>query len=43
MAYFSHNVQEGATPLILAAAEGHIEIVRLLMEKGANIEAINHV
>ena len=30
------------TPLILAASEGHIEIVKVLLEKGADINAVEH-
>ena len=29
----------GATPLHLAASEGHLEVMDLLLEKGADIEA----
>ena len=31
------------TALYCAAAQGHVDIVRLLLEKGANIEAVNNV
>ena len=35
--------QGGFTPLIISAAEGHSEIVDLLCQRGANIEARNNV
>lgn len=31
------------TPLILAASNGHLKVVRLLVESGANIHAENHL
>ena len=31
------------TALYLAVDKGHVDIVRLLLEKGANIEAVNNV
>ena len=31
------------TALYCAAVQGHVDIVRLLLEKGANIEAVNNV
>jgi ankyrin repeat protein len=31
--------REGAPPLILAAREGHVEVVRLLLARGASVEA----
>jgi ankyrin repeat protein len=34
-------LQEGQTPLHYAVISGHKEIVALLLEKGANIEAID--
>ena len=35
---FAH-AQDGWTPLLKAAWNGHVEIAQMLMEKGANIEA----
>ncbi len=35
--------QIGVTALIQASANGHVEAVRLLIEKGANLEAANNV
>lgn len=32
----------GSSPLILAAAKGHTEIVRLLLDRGAHINATDH-
>ena len=32
----------GNTPMILSSGEGYLEIIRYLIEKGANIEANNH-
>ena len=37
------HAQEGSTPLIMAASNGHVEIAQMLMEKGANIEATDEV
>lgn len=34
---------QGFTGLIIAAKEGHTSILTHLIEKGANINAINHV
>ena len=33
-------MQDADTPLILALQNGHIEIVTLLLEKGADMESI---
>ena len=44
--YLQYNlqcVQDGATPLTHAAAFGHMDAVRYLVEKGANIEARDRV
>lgn len=35
--------QNGETPLVCAARYGHLEVVRLLLEKGANKEAADKV
>ena len=37
------HAQDGWTPLLLGASNGHVEIAQLLMEKGANIEAMDEV
>ena len=37
--YFSVEYQDGSTPLHIASDSGHIDVARLLLEKGANIEA----
>ncbi len=39
----SKFVQDGATALIVAAANGYMECVRLLVESGANMEATTKV
>ena len=35
--------QDGDTPLTISAATGHSEVVDLLCQRGANIEARNNV
>ena len=35
-------LQQGVTPLILACKNGHATIVNLLLEKGANINKVQH-
>ena len=35
--------QDGMTALLWAADRGHIEVVRLLLDRHANIEAVVHV
>ena len=37
----SLHVQEGTTPLLIAAQKGHGKIVRLLLENGSNVEQDN--
>ena len=36
-------LQEGMTPLIWACNEGHLDIVNVLIDKGANIDDKNYV
>ena len=36
-------MQEGTTPLLRAAQEGHGKIVRFLLENGSNVEEQNNV
>ena len=33
------NLHDGCTPLYIAAFDGHLEVVRLLLKKGANVES----
>ena len=37
------HAQDGWTPLLQAARNGHVKLAQLLMEKGANIEATDKV
>ena len=37
------HAQDGWTPLLEAARNGHVEIAQMLMDKGANIEAMDKV
>ena len=37
------DTQNGVTALMLAANNGHVEVVSLLLDKGANMEAQNKV
>ena len=36
-------VQDGVTPLLIAAHQGHVAMVRLLLGAGANIQAVASV
>ena len=38
-----HIVQEQATPLYMAAQEGHVEVVRVLVQAGAKLNQANEV
>jgi hypothetical protein len=40
---FVSSMQEGSTPLWFAALHGHFEVVRLLVEKGAEVDRANNV
>ena len=35
--------QTGSTPLYIAAQNGHLDIVRLLLDRSANVDAANKV
>ena len=37
------SLQDGDTALILAANEGHTDIVKILMEQGADVHIMNNV
>jgi len=39
----SHITQNGSTPLHLASGEGELDCVRLLLDRGADIEAKSNV
>ena len=36
--YIYYNIQDGYTSLHFAAKNGHLEVVKLLIEKGANLQ-----
>ena len=36
-------LQDGYTPLLVASERGYVDMARLLLERGANIEAIDRV
>ena len=38
-----HAAQNGHTPLHEAAEKGHVEVAALLVDKGADVKAINEV
>ena len=42
MTGFEH-AQDGSTPLLEEAKNGHVEIAQMLMEKGSNVEATDKV
>jgi ankyrin repeat protein len=41
--FINPHDQDGTTPFNSAAQEGHTEIIKLLLDKGANIEAMSPV
>jgi len=41
--YFFHFSQNGRTALLVAATKDRLDVVALLLDRGANIEAINNV
>ncbi len=43
VAAYSHQTQSGRTALIFAAQNGHAECVRLLLEVGADKDAVDNV
>ena len=38
-----HPLQDGFTPLLYAVANGHLDIVRLLLDRGTDKEAKDYV
>lgn len=36
------HIENGTTPLIIAASNGHMDIVKLLVEHGTNVNKSNH-
>ena len=38
-----HTIQCGSTPLHRAATGGHLEAVKLLLDRGASVDAKNNV
>ena len=37
------TAQEGATALLMAAAQGNMDVIRMLLAHGANVEATDSV
>jgi len=37
--YYPESFHEGYTPLLMAAARGHVDVVRCLLENGADVNA----
>ena len=36
-------LQRGLTAMLLASRDGHVDIVRMLLERGASVDAAGHV